>query len=105
MHLVDQVQLCGLVHLCWMYLLGRNMKLPKGYVYNHCCCEGCIAECYVAKETLEFCAEYRSNHDFIGLLPSYVVDYTIKKSVGGKEATMVDTSLLQQACLCFVKYH
>lgn len=40
------------------------------------------------------CAEYRSNHDFIGLLPSYVVDYTIEKSVGGEEATMIDTSQL-----------
>lgn len=53
-HLVDKVQLCGLVHLCWMYLLGRNMKLPKGYVHNHCCSEGCIVECYVAEKRLEF---------------------------------------------------
>ena len=56
-HLVDQIRLCGPVHLCWMYPFERNMKLLKGYVCNHCRPEGCIAECYVAKEALEFFAE------------------------------------------------
>ena len=102
-HLVDQVRLCGPVHLCWMYLFERNMKLLKGYIRNHCCPEGCIAECYVAEEALEFCTEYLSNNDFIGLPPSCLVDYTIEKPLGGGEAMVVDASLLQQAHLCVLE--
>lgn len=84
-YLVDQVRLCGSVHLCWMYPFERNMKLLKGNVRNHCRPKGCVAECYVAEEALEFCAEYLSNHDFIGLPPSCLVDYTIEKPLGRGE--------------------
>ena len=94
-HLVDQVRVCGPGHLCWMYPFKRNMKLLKGYVHIYCHSEGCIAECYVAEEALEFCAKYLSNHDFIGLPPSCVVDYTNEKPLGGREAMAVDASLLQ----------
>ena len=98
-HLVDQVRLYGPVHLCWMYPFERNMKLLKGYVRNHCRPEGCIAEYYVADEALEFCTEYLFNHDFIGLPPSCLVDYTIEKPLRGGEAMVVDVLLLQQAHL------
>ena len=75
------------------------MKLLKGYVCKYCRPERCIAKCYVAEETVEFCAEYMSNHDFIGLPPSCMVDYAIEKTLEGGEATMVDALLLQQAHL------
>lgn len=48
----------------------------------------------MAEEALEFCVEYLSNHDFIGLPPS---------CIGGGEVVMVDASLLQQAHFCVLK--
>lgn len=32
-----------------------------------CYLKGCIVECYIAKETLEFCTQYLSNIDAIGI--------------------------------------
>ena len=79
------------------------MKTLKGYVRNHYRPEGCIAECYVAEETLEFCAEYLSNHDCIRLPPNCVVDYAIEKPLGGGDVKMVDVALLEQAHLCILE--
>ena len=65
-HLVREVRLCGPVHFRWMYPFERYMKTLKGYVRNHYHPEGCIAECYVAEETLEFCSGYFKNMKSIG---------------------------------------
>ena len=66
-HLVDQVRVCEPVYLLWMYPFERDMKTLKGYVRSRRYSEGCIAECYIAEEALEFSAEYISNYDNIGL--------------------------------------
>lgn len=66
-HFIDQVQLCRLVHFHWMYPFEKNNKILKGDVCNHYLPTGCIAQCYIAKEALKFCAEYLSSHDFNGL--------------------------------------
>ncbi|KAE8696020.1 hypothetical protein F3Y22_tig00110678pilonHSYRG00462 [Hibiscus syriacus] len=66
MHLVREVRLCGPVHFRWMYPFERYMKTLKGYVRNHHRPEGCIAECYVAEEALEFCSVYLKNMKSIG---------------------------------------
>ncbi|KAL9453501.1 hypothetical protein AB3S75_009161 [Citrus x aurantiifolia] len=79
------------------------MKTLKGYVRNHYRPEGCITECYVAEEALEFCAEYLSNNDFIRLPRDCIVDYTIEKPLGGGDVKMVDTALLKQAHFCILK--
>ena len=102
-YLVDQVRLYGPVHFCWMYPFERNMKTLKGYVHNHYRPEGCIAECYVVEEALEFCAEYLSNNYFIRLPPDCIVDYTIEKLLGGGDVKIVDITLLKQAHLCILK--
>lgn len=37
---------------------GRYMKDLKAYVRNHARPEGCMAECYLAKESVTFCEEH-----------------------------------------------
>ena len=66
-HLVREVKLCGPVYLRWMYPFERDMKKLKGYVRNPNRPKGCIAEAYIAEEAIEFCAEYLSGVDAIGL--------------------------------------
>ena len=53
-HLVREVRLCGPVYMRWMYPFERYTKVLKGYVQNRNHPEGCIAECYIAEEALEF---------------------------------------------------
>ncbi|RVW23622.1 hypothetical protein CK203_095835 [Vitis vinifera] len=60
-HLVRNVRLCGPVYLRWMYPFERFTKVSKGYVRNRNRPKGCIAECYIAEEVIEFCTEYLSN--------------------------------------------
>jgi hypothetical protein len=33
-HLVEELELCGLVHTQWMYLVEQYLKTLKGYVRN-----------------------------------------------------------------------
>jgi hypothetical protein len=35
-HLLDELDLCGPIHSCWMYPMERVMKDLKGYVKNMC---------------------------------------------------------------------
>ena len=66
-HLVRDVRLCGPVYLRWMYPFERFMKVLRGYVRNRNQPEGCIVECYIMEEAIEFCTEYLSNVDAIGI--------------------------------------
>ena len=66
-HLVREVRLCGPVYMRWMYPFERYMRFLKGYVQNRTSPEGCITECYIAKEAVEFCSEYLSDIDAIGI--------------------------------------
>ena len=59
-HLVKEVRLCGPVYMREMYQFERYMKVQKGYIQNHSLLEGCIVECYIANEALEFCTKYFS---------------------------------------------
>ena len=68
-HLVREVKLCGPVYLRWMYPFERQMKILKDYVRNRDKPEGCIAESYIAEEAIEFCIEYLSEVDAIGIPP------------------------------------
>ncbi|XP_052297002.1 uncharacterized protein LOC127902216 [Citrus sinensis] len=68
-HLVREVKLCGPVYLRWMYPFERQMKILKDYVRNRDKPEGCIAESYIAEEVIEFCIEYLSEVDAIGIPP------------------------------------
>ena len=76
-HLVREVRLCGPVYLRWMFRFERFMKFLKGYVRNHNRPEGCIIECYIAKEAIEFCTEYLSNVDTIGIPVSVKINQKV----------------------------
>ncbi|KAK9062153.1 hypothetical protein SSX86_019339 [Deinandra increscens subsp. villosa] len=99
-HLVREVRLCGPVHFRWMYPFERFMKILKGYVRNHHRPEGCIAECYVAEEALEFWSTYLKNGGSIGN-PHERDDERIRtgKPLSGAKVDVVDTKILDEAHL------
>ena len=99
-HLVEEVRLCGPVYLRWMYPFEREMKPIKGYVRNRYRPEGCIAECYIAEEALEFCTEYLSNCNSIGLPTGCLIDFTVERPLGGANIKVVDGPTLAQAHRC-----
>ena len=59
-HLVQELFLCGPVHICWMYPYERYFKTLKGFVRNLAKPEGCIAKGYEVEEACRFVAEYLS---------------------------------------------
>lgn len=74
MHLVREVELCRTVYLIWMYPFERYMKVLKGYVRNRNRLEGCIGECYIVEEAVEFCFKFLSSMNPIGLGSSFKED-------------------------------
>ncbi|XP_052724058.1 uncharacterized protein LOC128193906 [Vigna angularis] len=66
-HLVREVRICGLVLLRWMYPIERYMKILKGYVKNQYRPEASIVERYIAEEAIEFCTDYLSDVEAIGV--------------------------------------
>ncbi|KAL4010561.1 hypothetical protein IC575_030062 [Cucumis melo] len=66
-HIVREVKLCRLVYLRWVYPFGRYMKVLKNYVRNRHRSEGCIAESYIVEEDIEFCSDFLSGVDPVGL--------------------------------------
>ncbi|RVW66354.1 hypothetical protein CK203_065181 [Vitis vinifera] len=63
---------------------------PQGYVRNHNRPEGCIAECYIAEEALEFCTEYLSGMDAIGIPSSMKDEWKYKISSSIKESKVAE---------------
>ncbi|KAK2368893.1 hypothetical protein QL285_082056 [Trifolium repens] len=70
-HLVSEIRLCGPVYLRWMYPVERYMKILKGYVKNQHRPEASIVEKYIAEEAIEFCSDYMSEADAIGIPKSH----------------------------------
>ncbi|XP_057453002.1 uncharacterized protein LOC130744857 [Lotus japonicus] len=66
-HLVREIRLCGPVCLRWMYPVERYMKILKGYTMNPYRPEASIVERYIAEEAIEFCSNYLSEVDAIGV--------------------------------------
>jgi len=66
-YLVREIKICGPVFLRWMYPVERYMKILKGYVKNPYRPEASIIERYIAKEAIEFCTEYMSETEAIGI--------------------------------------
>ncbi|XP_004293089.1 PREDICTED: uncharacterized protein LOC101311944 [Fragaria vesca subsp. vesca] len=56
-HLVREVEWCGLVFFRWMFPFERYMKELKGYVKNQHFPEGCMAEKYIVEEAVEYLEE------------------------------------------------
>ena len=83
-----------------MYPFEREMKTLKDYVCNRYRPESCIAESYIAEEALEFCVEYLSNCDIVGLPIGCLIDFSIKGPLGGANIKVVDDTLLAQVHQC-----
>ncbi|KAA0063971.1 transposase [Cucumis melo var. makuwa] len=66
-HLVREAKICGPIYLRWMYPFERYMKVLKSYVRNRNRPEGSIAEAHICEEAVEFCSEFLSGLDPIGL--------------------------------------
>ena len=88
-HLVKETQLCGPAYMRWMYPAERYMKILKGYVKSRSRPEGCIVERYIVEEAVEFCTEYLSNVQSIGLPRAQIFDKMEgKKLIGNKIVTI-----------------
>ncbi|TXG66608.1 hypothetical protein EZV62_007883 [Acer yangbiense] len=103
-HLIREVRLCGPVYLRWMYPFERFMKTLKRYVRNRNRSEGCIAECYIAEEAIEFCTEYCSNVSTIGNPYEKNNNIQVGKPLSGGQNVVVDCGELLQAHL-YVLYN
>ncbi|KAL0556002.1 hypothetical protein IC582_004506 [Cucumis melo] len=66
-HLVREEKLCGPIYLRWIYPFERYMKVLKSYVCNRNRLKGSIAEAHICEEAVEFCFEFLSGLDPIGL--------------------------------------
>ena len=96
-HLTREVRLCGLVYLRWMHPFERFMKVLKGYVRNRNRLEGCIVECYIVEEALEFCTEYLLGINAIGIPNARNNECKGGKPLPGGYVAIVDPKLLLQA--------
>ena len=61
-HLVEELNICGPVHVCWMYSMKRYLKTLKGYVQNRAGPEASMAEGYAIEEVFGFCTEYMQTY-------------------------------------------
>ncbi|RVW59097.1 hypothetical protein CK203_113303 [Vitis vinifera] len=95
--LPKHVRLCGPVYFRWMYPFERYMKVLKGYVRNHNRPEGCIVECYLAEEAVEFCTEYLSGTHAIGIPKSNNYDNKFGRPITGGRSTNIDHKSWLQA--------
>ncbi|MCO5562452.1 hypothetical protein L7F22_016080 [Adiantum nelumboides] len=68
-HLVDEVEIAGIVHARWMFFLERFMKTLKGFVRQSARSEGSMAEGWMVQEACVFIFEYltRSQNNIIEL--------------------------------------
>ena len=66
-HLVREIRICGPVYLRWMYPVECYMNIFKGYTKNHHRPEASIIERYITEEAIEFCTNYLSDANFIGV--------------------------------------
>jgi hypothetical protein len=58
LHLPREAELGGPVQTRWMYPFERELGRYKKWTRNKARPEGCIAECYLAEESLTFCSRY-----------------------------------------------
>nr|XP_004488447.1 uncharacterized protein LOC101493360 [Cicer arietinum] len=98
-HIVREIILCGSVYLRWMYPIERCMKILKGYVKNPNRPEASIVQRYIAEEAIEFCSDYMSKADTIGVPKSRHEDRCTGKGIRGLKLKSVRCEELLQAHL------
>lgn len=57
-HLVEKLELCGLIQTQWMYPIERYLKTLNGYVENIAKPKGSMAKRYAIEEVVGFCIKY-----------------------------------------------
>ena len=72
------------------------MRVFKGYVKNQNRPEGCIAQCCIVEEAIEFCSEFLLGLGTIRVPPATEDN----KPLGGSDFTKIDQMFLNQAYLC-----
>ncbi|KAA0033120.1 uncharacterized protein E6C27_scaffold269G002580 [Cucumis melo var. makuwa] len=72
------------------------MKIPKNYVRNRHRPEGCIAESYIVEEAIEFCSDFLSGVDPVGLGIDRL-DASLDNSSFGRPLSAGEQDLLYQA--------
>ncbi|PNX72846.1 hypothetical protein L195_g028743, partial [Trifolium pratense] len=98
-HLVMETQYCGPAYMRWMYPIERYMKILKGYVKNRSRPEGCIVERYIVEEAIEFCTEYLSNVEPIGIPISRHSGRTTGEGIGASKVEIISNIEKEQAHL------
>ncbi len=58
LHIVEEWDICGPVHIRWMYPIEQTMKVFKGYVCNRSRPKASMVEGYILDETIGFVIEY-----------------------------------------------
>ncbi|BAU02069.1 hypothetical protein VIGAN_11148800, partial [Vigna angularis var. angularis] len=90
-HLVREIKLCGPVYLRWMYPIERYMKILKGYVKNPYRPEGSMIERYIAEESIEFCSDYMTSTNPIGVpRTAWLNKFSTSKSIRGVNVVTKD---------------
>lgn len=92
---------------------SRFMKVLKGYVRNPFRPEGCIAECYIAEEAIEFCSEFLTRMDTVGVPSTRNMptndnsnngdSHFLGKPLGGGNVVEVDLTSWEQAHRCVLQ--
>ncbi|XP_073133957.1 uncharacterized protein [Henckelia pumila] len=72
------------------------MKILKGYVRNRNRPEGCMAECYIAEEAVEFCSDYLGSLHTIGI-PTIHRQIELTKPLSAAVVQSITEDELQQA--------
>jgi hypothetical protein len=64
-HIVEELDMCGLVTTRWMYPMERYMKTLKNYRWNTARPEASMAEGYVQEECIGFVTKYLQRFDVV----------------------------------------
>jgi hypothetical protein len=64
-HLVEEIDLCGLVVNKWMYLMEKYMKILKNHVHNMPRSEASVVEGYIRNEYLGFITKYLGRFEVV----------------------------------------
>lgn len=70
-HLVRDNRVYGPIYLQWIYLIQWYTNIFKGYTKNHDSPEASIVELYIIEEAIEFCTNYLSEANSIGIPESH----------------------------------
>ncbi|KAA0032240.1 transposase [Cucumis melo var. makuwa] len=81
-HIVREVKLWGPIYHRWMYPFERFMKVIENSVRNRYRPEGCIAESYLIEEAIEFCSDFLSEVDPVGLGTHKSQDHLDTSNIG-----------------------